>query len=151
MNLDANAVITRLGPADKPWLYAMRIVKADDDTFREFIEALKSTVANSERTWDPAGKRWLFRGGQTVELVTRLLERHGLSYIYDEDGDTRTQSPLTAEDAYAALCLRPGAPPELVQAAYRIMAKRTHPDAGGDTAAMQTINAAVKLLREMTR
>jgi curved DNA-binding protein CbpA len=44
--------------------------------------------------------------------------------------------------------LRPTAPPELVSAAHRCLAKLNHPDAGGNTTTMQRINGAVEQIRE---
>ena len=44
--------------------------------------------------------------------------------------------------AYAALWLRPGAPLPVVKAAYRSLAARHHPDAGGDDRAMRRLNDA---------
>ncbi len=48
--------------------------------------------------------------------------------------------------AYRVLYLVEGAPPELVEAARRVLAKRYHPDAGGDEETMRAINAAADLL-----
>ena len=49
--------------------------------------------------------------------------------------------------AYAVLWLRPGAPLSVVQAAYRALASRYHPDAGGDALAMHRLNEAYETLR----
>jgi curved DNA-binding protein CbpA len=38
--------------------------------------------------------------------------------------------------------LLPSAPPEVIVVVYRELAKRAHPDHGGDTASMQRINQA---------
>ena len=40
---------------------------------------------------------------------------------------------------------------KIVQAGYRELAKRHHPDAGGSDTAMREVNAAVETLREMLR
>jgi hypothetical protein len=42
----------------------------------------------------------------------------------------------------------PSGPPEVVNAAYCALAKKVHPDAGGDTTKMQAMNAADKLLQD---
>jgi hypothetical protein len=47
---------------------------------------------------------------------------------------------------YDVLNLTTAAPPELVAAAYRALAKLHHPDAGGDEATMKAINAAYEEL-----
>ena len=48
---------------------------------------------------------------------------------------------------WSTLHLRPGAPVEVVEAAYRALALLYHPDRGGDTDRMQEINAAIEGLR----
>lgn len=50
--------------------------------------------------------------------------------------------------AYAVLHLLPTAPPELVTAAYRMLAQLCHPDHGGDTQMMMALNEAVATLRD---
>ena len=52
-----------------------------------------------------------------------------------------------AADPFAVLGVTPGAPLDEVTASYRELAKRRHPDRGGDAAAMAEINAAYDLLR----
>ena len=52
-----------------------------------------------------------------------------------------------AADPFAVLGVAPGAPLDEVTASYRELAKRRHPDRGGDAAAMAEINAAYDLLR----
>jgi len=53
------------------------------------------------------------------------------------------------ENPYAILGLAPGASMEEIAAAYRALAKQTHPDVlGGDPEAMTAINAAYAALRE---
>ncbi len=53
----------------------------------------------------------------------------------------RAHAPVNS-DAYATLFLLPTAPRAVVKAAYRALADIHHPDHGGTTLAMQTINAA---------
>jgi hypothetical protein len=45
------------------------------------------------------------------------------------------------------LHILPSAPPEVVRAAHRALARRYHPDAGGDTLTMQRINHAADQLQ----
>lgn len=49
---------------------------------------------------------------------------------------------MDLENASAVLHLRPGAPPEVIQAVYRTLAKMHHPDVGGNTDVMAEINDA---------
>ncbi len=54
----------------------------------------------------------------------------------------------TLDEAYGILHLRPSAPLRVVEAAYRALAKQTHPDAGGSHEAQKAINSAVVLIRD---
>jgi curved DNA-binding protein CbpA len=66
-------------------------------------------------------------------------------------GPTFDRGSGTRDDPYIVLHLRPTAPPELVNAAHKVLAKLNHPDAGGDTITMQRINSAVESIREVSR
>jgi len=54
--------------------------------------------------------------------------------------------PREVVEAFTALYVLPGAPFEVVQAVYRVLSKRLHPDLGGDHRAMAAINAAYELV-----
>jgi len=62
-------------------------------------------------------------------------------------GRTQPGGLSVLEQAYKTLCVTPQAPPELVEGAYRILARLNHPDRGGDTQAMVALNAAVATIR----
>jgi len=49
-------------------------------------------------------------------------------------------------EAFEVLHLRESAPPELIDAARRCLAKLNHPDVGGDLRQMQAVNAAYDTL-----
>lgn len=51
-----------------------------------------------------------------------------------------------AADHYRVLQVDPSADVEVIQAAYRVLARRFHPDLAGDDAAMKRINAAWEVL-----
>ena len=55
---------------------------------------------------------------------------------------------MTAALAYRTLYLTPEAPPEMIQAAFRTLAKLHHPDVGGETQVMALINEAYNFLLE---
>ena len=54
-------------------------------------------------------------------------------------------------DLYAVLQLDPRAEPEVIRAVYLCLAKRHHPDAGGDPARMVALNAAWAVLGDPAR
>lgn len=49
---------------------------------------------------------------------------------------------------YSVLFVTPSAPVEVIEAAYKALARKYHPDNGGDTQRMQEINAAYSALRK---
>lgn len=59
-----------------------------------------------------------------------------------EDAAAPTITPPAIDPDFAELHLLPTAPPELIDVAYRTLARIHHPDAGGDTRVMQRLNAA---------
>jgi DnaJ-class molecular chaperone len=61
------------------------------------------------------------------------------------------QSRPAGSDHFRALHLRETAPVELIEGAYRIIARLNHPDRGGSDEAMQEINSAYAQLRERVR
>ncbi len=58
------------------------------------------------------------------------------------------RDPRAGDDPWRILHLRPTAPPELVVAAHRCLAKLHHPDKGGSHEAMLAINRATEALKE---
>jgi uncharacterized protein (DUF3820 family) len=54
-------------------------------------------------------------------------------------------------DPWRVLYLHPDAPSEVVEAAYRALAKRLHPDSGGSTSAMAAVNSAYDAVRGKAR
>jgi DnaJ-domain-containing protein 1 len=61
--------------------------------------------------------------------------------------ETVAPAPLATEPC-AVLGIAPSAPLAVAEAAYRTLVKAAHPDAGGDAAAMQRLNAAIATIRE---
>lgn len=57
-------------------------------------------------------------------------------------------SPAVTRDPYEVLGVRPDEDIDFIEAAYKIKAKRAHPDAGGSTEAMAELNAAIERIRE---
>ena len=55
---------------------------------------------------------------------------------------------LTVADPYRVLQVLPDAEPEVIQAAYRALARKYHPDMGGSEMHMAMLNAAWETLRD---
>jgi hypothetical protein len=112
------------------------------------IAALKAGIPVHARTYDPVAKAWTVTG-RYVSVATRLMyEVFGhVDVVEQPSAGSAARAPHAGEDPWTILHLRPTAPPELVIAAHRCLAKLHHPDRGGTTAVMQEINAAAEALR----
>jgi hypothetical protein len=139
--------ITRLSIGDFPWRYALRITNIDTSTFQLFVNALKQSIDLRARKWSATDRCWLLRD---ADAAIALCERFGLLYECEHAesyAETPPTTPPTTIAAYSTLHLLPTAPQFVVHAVYRALAKQLHPDAGGNTLAMQRINAAMEVLR----
>ncbi len=125
----------------------------------DFIEDLKGHIPLHGRRWTPEGKFWWI-GSAYVNLAARLAAGYFEVDPIDAPGAGR-QRAYTAPppprplhpDPHATLHLLPSAPPELIEAAARALAKVHHPDLKPEaekaraTLAMAKINRAVEELR----
>ncbi len=116
---------------------------------RLLVDALKAEIPAHARSYDPDRKVWTVTPAY-VAVAFRLMH---LTFADVEIEDIREPGRRSADrapqadDPYVVLHLRETAPPELVTAAHRCLAKLNHPDRGGDHDAMQSINAAVEQIR----
>lgn len=83
-----------------------------------------------------------------VEKILALLYRQ----MFPPPAAPSPPPPLPSEPRqipphYALLHLDPSAPLEVAEAAYRALAKRAHPDAGGSTETMRRLNEAIEVIR----
>lgn len=118
-----------------------------------FVNELKDLIRYPLRKWNPDVKMW-WVDNSCWAMAMQLL-RHHYTEVESTPRDERTEGeqrtsgidsvPLTPHET---LHLLPSAPPEVVKAVYRTLALLHHPDRGGDTAAMQRINAAYEELAE---
>jgi hypothetical protein len=108
---------------------------------RLWVDTVKQGVPSDHRGWDPDMKAWTVWPpyAETVLVFTRQTF-----------GSVRevNKADQTADDHVHILHLRETAPLELIESAYRTLAKICHPDRGGDHATMRQINSAYEALRE---
>lgn len=121
------------------------------------IEAIKRSVPAHARSYSPERREW---------TVKAPYDRYGLALLRQffpgaevvAAGGQRASAPpprmpLAGERHFAALCVTPAAPPEVVNAAYRAWVKLCHPDAlpaperDGAHRRMTEINGASEALR----
>jgi hypothetical protein len=144
----ATITLTELGDAHLRFPYSPLLV---DD--------LKRQIPKSCRAWTPEAKYWWIEAPY-VNLAARLAEGYfDVEYIDAPQAQQHTSSaapppprPLHP-DPFATLHLLPSAPPELIEAAARTLAKIHHPDLRPEhekalaTATMARINRAAEDLR----
>jgi hypothetical protein len=148
-----------LGHRDRLWYLTF-----DDPTDR--LAADIRALPWRERNYNPkhdewiiteAGMRLLTQGysrlreqmDETLSREARESAKQRRSHTRASTGGFTHTSRLATHDAspviqqaFAALYLTPDAPFVVIRAAYRALALASHPDRGGDTAKMISINAA---------
>jgi hypothetical protein len=99
------------------------------------------TMGNQARAVDNLRVLYL-----AVEAM-RLNEKRGLGEVI-QDAYLQLAGPAQAIDPYELLGIRPDAPIEVVEAAYKAKARTAHPDQGGSQEQMKQLNEAVETIRK---
>jgi hypothetical protein len=116
-----------------------------------FVPAFKAVIPWDAREWDGARKVW-YVDQAFADVVIDLAQQHG-ALVTDKRPVAVAESaqvPPALRAACALLCITPGAPLQVAEAAYKALAKRHHPDVGGDTATMQALNDALATFKSFT-
>jgi hypothetical protein len=138
--------------ADESEGYYLAFAAASPAAFAEALRAVRS-LPPWQRAWLPLAQVWWIHEDGLTMLARRLPELQSLLWrtAFDRARGTsaaQTQrllynlAPRHVRDAFALLSLRCDASADEVKAAYRVQAKRAHPDTGGSHAAMLALNAA---------
>jgi hypothetical protein len=116
---------------------------------RGAVTALKVGVPASERGYCRSTRIWTVSAAW-AERAVALLRFHfpEIEVIRQERWGDQPATLRAADPSFAELHLLPSAPPELVVAAYRMLARTHHPDLGGDAARITALNLAVDDLRQ---
>ncbi|MEY4761800.1 MAG: hypothetical protein RLZZ200_1656 [Pseudomonadota bacterium] len=80
-----------------------------------------------------------------IEAI-RLNEARGLGEVLRQNY-AALPAPVRERDPFEVLGIRPDAPMEIAEAAYKALTRSAHPDAGGSTERMQELNAAIEKVR----
>lgn len=142
------AKIGQLGFEYHPWRWTLTF-----DYDPAMVEALKANIPSRSRKWNPDLRQWWFKSDQ-IDSVERLARMYCGRVEYEQGrrshqwGASPHTGTSTLADAYQTLYVTPGAPPEVIRAAYRALSKLYHPDVGGDTAMMQKVNEAYGRLQQ---
>jgi len=108
-----------------------------------WVSTLKSSVPFPARDWDPPTRTWEVDAAY-VDFAVRLTKT-----VFGHVEDVATFATDAPADAYRTLHLRETAPAELVDAAFRVLAKTAHPDAGGSHERMLELAAARDACRSL--
>lgn len=124
----------------------------------EFIAEMKREVPRRYLKWDGQIKAW-YVGEFYAEAIIKLADKHFPMFsreLYDAEKSgkfppsSKTRKPgIQISKEHKALYVLPGAPPEVISAAYRALSKLYHPDAGGSSVKMIELNKAYEVLRKL--
>ncbi len=115
------------------------------------VAELKRAVPAPLRTYDPDSKTWTVAGRYVSAVYHVLAQVFGEVDVEGARSGAVDRGRPSSDDPWVILHLRPTAPPELVTAAHKCLAKLNHPDRGGSTVTMQAINAAAEQIRSASR
>ncbi len=120
--------------------------------FFAVVDAIRERIPPHARAYAPTSKSWRIGAAYLHLLVDLLPELATAAHGHQEPPRqpapfwrTPVTVPAAVEKALGLLYLLPGAPRPLVQASYRALALRYHPDVGGSTTAMTDINRAYEV------
>lgn len=119
----------------------------------DVVEELKASIPVGCRKWDPKERCWrIERSYMSIALSILNAYDYEDSIVFEKRQHERRQrekpkpptpQPQSAASPYTMLFVLPSAPPEVIDAAYRALAKLYHPDrAGGSTQKMKELNVA---------
>jgi hypothetical protein len=153
--------------------YAFGYIVTETPYSSEWVQAVKHCIPSTDREYDGETKMWTFPG-RYYECIKHLVETFfGNSYIdsaadkvserqntaWRDKFDSFAYQPppradqstasATSRTAYATLFVTEDAPPEIIRAAFRTLAKMHHPDQGGDADKMTEVNAAYQKLKKL--
>ncbi len=118
---------------------------SDRAVFMAVVAAIRQRIPSDGRVYAPTSKAWCIDKDELPKLydvLPELRERlHGAQParpLWHE----RPAVPPAVAAALNELYVVPGAPWLIVQACFRALSKRAHPDRGGTTSAQRALNAA---------
>ncbi len=125
----------------------MKIFAADTNAFTYAISELKGIVPVAFRNYDPTKKTWIITDwGCLDEWLDELRSVYEIETEYHDEQPSRPPPPQSIASPFQTLYLLPNAPPEVVKAAYKALAKIHHPDARGSSERMVEINRAFEVI-----
>ena len=126
------------GVASVRYLPSGLFIQVEAPYNKPFTDELKKSVPAKKRMWYNNDKCWYVVKDQ-FDKLTHLMDKH-----YDETILLDFPEQEVSNDSWSKLWLIEGAPLEIVQAVYKVLSKKHHPDLGGDVVKMTEINVAHK-------
>jgi hypothetical protein len=127
----------------------VKIFAADTNAFTFAISELKGIIPAAFRNYEPTKKTWFITDwGCLDEWIGELRSVYAVETEYDNEQPSRPPPPQSIASPFQTLYLLPNAPPELVKAAYKTLAKIYHPDVQGDSEKMIEINRAFEVITQ---
>jgi hypothetical protein len=123
--------------------------------FFAVVDAIRERIPAYARAYSPTSKSWRIDTTHLHLLVDLLPELATAAHARQSSPRkpappwrTPVAVPPEVEAALDALYLMPGAPRPLIQASYRALCLRIHPDVGGDHAQMVALNRAYEVAQQ---
>ncbi len=127
----------------------VKIFAADTNAFTYAISELKGIIPVAFRNYEPTNKTWIITNwGCLDEWLDELRSVYAVETEYDNEQPRRPPPPQSIASPFQTLYLLPNAPPEVVKAAYKALAKIHHPDARGNSEKMIEINRAFEVITQ---
>ncbi len=129
----------------------VKIFAADTNAFTFAISELKGIIPVAFRNYEPTKKTWIITDWSCLdEWLDELRSVYAVETEYDNEQPRRPppQPQQSLATPYKTLHLLPDAPPEVVKAAYKALAKIHHPDARGNSEKMIEIKRAFEVITQ---
>jgi hypothetical protein len=127
----------------------VKIFAADTNAFTYAISELKGIIPVAFRNYEPTKKTWLITDWECLdEWISELRSVYTVETEYDDEQPSQKPPPQSIASPFQTLYLLPNAPPEVIKAAYKALAKIHHPDARGDGERMVAINRAFEIITQ---
>ncbi len=130
----------------------VKIFAADTNAFTFAISELKGIIPAEFRNYDPTKKTWMINNWDCLNgWLDELRRSYDIETEFSSEQANRQPPPPPKQNLtspYQTLYLLPNAPPEVIKASYKALAKIYHPDARGNHEKMIEINRAFEIITQ---
>jgi hypothetical protein len=130
----------------------VKISATDSEAFSYAIQELKEIIPAEFRNYDPTKKTWMINNWDCLNVwLDELRRSYDIETEFSSEQANRQPPPPPKQNLtspYQTLYLLPNAPPEVIKATYKALAKIHHPDANGNNEKMIQINPAFEIITQ---